>query len=186
MNRARIAAEQGDFDAAEAYVAEARACADAAGQVAVQADALMTSGLVELHRGRPDAAAGYLTGAIRCALECGQLLTLPELVDLLGVARLDGGEVAVAARLLGAGQAWRAARGVEPGTRLARGLIDAALQRLGEQPGARVLELEAERGARTPFGSLRGLGALDENLLSPVTDVRSATIDLRSAQSKAI
>jgi predicted ATPase/DNA-binding SARP family transcriptional activator len=188
-NLARGALDRGAVDEAQALVAQALAAAAASDSTPVLADVVAAAGLVDHRTGRPGPALARLREAIRLGHDCGQLLPLPEVVAVLGSA-LMAEQPAVAVRLLAAAEAWRTARSIAIG-RSARAVVAEAEAVLAEAVRAGHLsqeqvEAETERGARTPFGSLRGLFMLDPGLrprpelvdltTPPATD---SVIDLR-------
>ncbi|MFI7585673.1 hypothetical protein ACIB24_01195 [Spongisporangium articulatum] len=76
-----------------------------------------------------------------------------------------GGDALTSARLLGASAAWRVERGIALEYRLTGRLISDAERALpagGLSPDR--LAAERARGARTQFGSIRGISALDPGI----------------------
>jgi hypothetical protein len=141
------------------------------------------AGFVDHHTGRPVQAVARLREAVRLGHDCGQLLPLPEVVALLGGALVND-EPAVAARLLAAAESWRTTRSIAIG-RSARAVVaeaEAALEKMVRSGRLTPEGLDAERrrGARTPFGSLRGLYMLDPGLRPDpqFVDLTSANDDL--------
>ena len=190
VNLARAALDRGAPEEAQALIAQALAAAAASESAPVLADVLAVAGWVDHRTGRPVQALARLREAIRLGHDCGQLLPLPEALAVLGSA-LTAAQPAVAVRLLAAAEAWRNARSIAIG-RSARAVVAeaeavlATAVQAGQLSRAQV-EAERERGARTPFGSLRGLFLLDPglrprpkliDLTSSVTP--GAVIDLRS------
>jgi predicted ATPase/DNA-binding SARP family transcriptional activator len=184
VNLARSALDRGAGDEARVLVAQALAAAAVSESTPVLADVLAAAGLVDHRTGRAGSAVARLREAVRLGHDCGQLLSLPEVVALLGSALVQD-EPAVAARLLAAAEAWREARSIAAVGRCARSVVAEAEVALAAAVGAGRLSLEQvaaerRRGARTPFGSLRGLIMLDPGI---VPDPR--TLDLTGSQALA-
>jgi predicted ATPase/DNA-binding SARP family transcriptional activator len=164
VNLARHAVGHGAVDEARALVAQALAAAEAAESTPVLADVLAAAGFVDLGTGRPAAAVTRLREAIRLAHDCGQVLSLPEVVAMLAAA-MASSDPAAAIRLTAASRAWRSQRSIVIAGRWTRDRLERAEAELAAcgLPAAAV-EVERDRGARTPFGSLRGLSMLDPGL----------------------
>ncbi|MFI7585674.1 BTAD domain-containing putative transcriptional regulator [Spongisporangium articulatum] len=168
INCARVALERGDVDQAAVQLDEALDVARTVEGDPILIDALATVAAGDLVAGRPAAAVGHLSEAIRLAVGCGLLLVLPECLDLLAATRLALGDPVTAARLRGAVATWRADRSIAVEHRLLERLVadvEARLAAAGAAGAAQQrLVIERARGARTPFGSVRGLRALDPAL----------------------
>ena len=137
---------------------------DEGDSVQVRADARAVAGLVELAHGEPARAVSLLTESVRLTHSSGQLLTLPDGVSLLGAALLQAGDLAGAARMLAAGQAWRRAMGLAVVGRLAERTINQAHDDLAALPLSQVVKAESARGAAVPYGWIEPLalpGSLD-------------------------
>ena len=87
----------------------------------------------------------------------GQLLTVPDGISLLGAALVRSGQEAAGARMLAAGQAWRASHALAVVGRLAQRAIEAAGAELALLPPDEEIESEAARGAAAPFGRIDAL-----------------------------
>ncbi|HST85746.1 MAG TPA: BTAD domain-containing putative transcriptional regulator [Kineosporiaceae bacterium] len=187
VNLARAALDRGAGDEARALVEQALTAAEASGSAPVRADVLAAAGCIDHRTGRGRQAVAQLREAIRLGHDCGQLLPLPEVVALLGSV-LVSDQPRVAARLLAAAEAWRAAHSIRAVPRLSRAIVAEAEAALAIAVGAGELsvdQLEAERrrGAGTPFGSLRGLCLLDPGLRGTpelIDLTEPDVIDLRS------
>jgi predicted ATPase/DNA-binding SARP family transcriptional activator len=187
VNLARNALDSGAGEQARALIEQALTAANASGSAPVRADVLTAAGAIDHRAGRGRQAVTQLRAAIRLGHDCGQLLALPEAVALLGGALVTD-QPRVAARLLAAAEAWRAAHSIRAVPRSSRAIVAEAELALAVAVGAgelRIEELEADRrrGVGTPFGSLRGLGLLDPGLrgtTEPVDPREPDVIDLRS------
>jgi predicted ATPase/DNA-binding SARP family transcriptional activator len=144
--------------------AQAIAAAQQTDSISVRADTLHTAGLIDLRTGRADEALVRLRAAVRDTHAAGQLMTLPDAVAALGLALLDTGESVAGTRLLATASAWRRQRSIAPAGRWLRAQLERA------EPG--LPEADRQRGERTPFGSMRGLTAVDPGLVTQVLDLR--------------
>ena len=178
VNLALHAHEQGDAAASRQLIDAAVAAADRGGSGPVRADVLAAAGLLALRTGQARAAVPLLREAARLSHASGQLLTLADTVSLLGAAMLAADEPTAAARLLAAGAAWRAARGLSVVGRLVRQTLAEASEELPRRvPAAALAEAQAV-GALAPYGSFGGLQALGVLAAGHVLDLRGEVIRL--------
>jgi hypothetical protein len=161
INLALSACDQGQDALARELIGAAVRAADEGGPTPIQGDAQMAAGLVEVLIGDPAVAVGYQVTAAQMLHSSGLLLTLPDTVSLLGVALLGSGQPAEAARMLAAGAAWRATRGLVVVSRLAQRAIDEAEAALSQQrlaaegsALAAAIDDESRRGAAIRFASV--------------------------------
>jgi tetratricopeptide (TPR) repeat protein len=164
INLALSACDRGQDALARELLGGALRAAEEGGSTPIQGDARMAAGLVEVLIGDPAAAVLLEADAARMLQSSGLLLTLPDTISLLGAALLLAGQPADAARMLAAGAAWRASRGLVVVSRITQGVItraEAALPAVreraaGSEFGAAIDE-EAARGAVAPFGWIEAL-----------------------------
>jgi tetratricopeptide (TPR) repeat protein len=184
INLARSALERGVVEEAQELVGRALIAATSVRSSPVLVDVVAVGGLVDLVAGRRGRAIARLRQAIRLGHAGGQLLSLPSAVALLAAAMV-GVDPAVAVRLDAAARAWRIERSIHPVGRWTRTVISRAETELAGCPlAATVVEAEHEAGARTEFGSLRGLSMLDPGLLEVDRPADPAVIDLRPEVSR--
>jgi predicted ATPase len=162
VSEAADGTEQGHV--ARDLAAQAIAAAQQTDSISVWADTLLTAGLIDLRTGRAAEALVPLRAAVRDTHGAGQLMTLPDAVAALGLALLDTGESVAGTRLLAIASAWRRQRSIAPAGRWLRAQVERA------EPG--LPKVDRERGERTPFGSMRGLTAVDPGLVTQVLDLR--------------
>jgi hypothetical protein len=162
VSEAADGTEQGQV--ARVLAAQAVAAAQQTDSISVRADTLLTAGLIDLRTGRAAEALVRLRAAVRDTHGAGQLMTLPDAVAVLGLALMDTGESVAGAQLLATASAWWRQRSIAPAGRWLRAQAQRA------EPG--LSEADRDRGERTPFGSMRGLAALDPGLVTQVLDLR--------------
>ena len=179
-NLALYAVEANAAERGRHLMDEARHAAEVGGSPPLQADVLATVGLAELRLGRPRDAVTALWESVELMHAAGQLLTVPDTVSLLGVAMLDVGESRAAARLLAAGETWRAARGQALVGRLVRLVVADAKQRLPSALKAEELVAEQAEGAMAPYGSLAALRPLWR---VETADLRDVDVSSRAVRS---
>jgi predicted ATPase/DNA-binding SARP family transcriptional activator len=164
INLALSACDRGQDALARELVGGALRAADEGGSTPIQGDARMAAGLVEVLIGDPAVAVPLEAEAARMLQSSGLLLTLPDTISLLGAALLMVGQPADAARMLGAGAAWRADRGLVVVSRITQRAIaraEADLAAVRAQAGrselGAAIDEEAARGAVAPFGWIEAL-----------------------------
>ena len=162
VSEAADGTEQGQV--ARVLAAQAVAAAQQSDSISVRADILLTAGLIDLRTGTIAEALVRLRAAVRDTHGAGQLMTLPDAVAALGLALLDTGESVAGRGLLATASAWRRQRSIAPAGRWLRAQAERAERGLSRA--------DRERGERTPFGSMRGLAALDAGLATQVLDLR--------------
>jgi predicted ATPase len=164
INLSLNACDRGQSAVARELMQAALRAADEGGSTPIQGDAQMAAGLVELLTGDPAVAVALEVEAVRKLQSSGLLLTLPDAVSLLGAALLRVDRPTDAARMLAAGSAWRAERGLVVLSRVTRGAIDQAETDLtglrSEAEGtelAETIDEQASRGAATAYGWIEAL-----------------------------
>ena len=189
INLARVALEAGDRVQTEALMQQALDAATASDSAPVLTDLLGAAGLLDYRLGNTRRASARLRRAVRLAHDCGQLLSLPEVIGLLG-ASLVRDDPRTGARLLAAARAWQAERSIAAVSRSAQTAVADAetwLLTTSSAVSSDQLAAERQRGASTPFGSMRRLYALDPGLRAdggPETGTDDTVIDLREQSSR--
>ncbi len=168
---ALLSCADGDDVQARELIGTALTTAEETGVTPALADVLLVAGILELRLGEPATAVQGLRRALRVTRQVSLLVSLPGLVSLLGAALVRTGDLLAGARILAAGRAWRAARGMAVLYTLAAALVDAAEAEVDRRLAPDALRAATAAGEAAPFGSLDAVEALAR---ATVVDIRQA------------
>jgi hypothetical protein len=112
------------------------------------------------------------------------LLVLPDAVALLGAALVADGDPVAGARLIAAGLAWRAARGLAVGHPLTARLIADAQADLEAELTDATLAAAVRVGEQAPFGSLQALASMAPEPMTAATVIDLRTVAERTAAER--